>query len=106
MTLELMARHRKALAALQYECDYEDDRVGDDKNYVLWEQVANSGGPRTRSDLVDAGYAVAGPHRWSEALGYRITESGRAALSAEPPPKAMRQKRKLKPLPPRLGNVN
>jgi hypothetical protein len=80
--MELTKRYRDSLAVLRSECDYEDSRVGGDQNFVRWEQFTNSHGAKTRAELVEAGFAIAGQHRWSDAIAYRITEAGPAALNA------------------------
>ena len=80
-------RHREALETLRYECSYEDNRVGGDQNFIVWEGRTKSHGVKTRSDLVDAGYAVEGKHRFSGAIGYRITAAGLSALEALRNPK-------------------
>lgn len=105
MTLDLTKRHRESLEALRYECDYEDRRVGDDRNFVLWEQLTKSHGVKTRAELVAADYAIEGRNRWFGKVGYRITEAGREALKQPIPPKPPSRPLKIKPLPPRIGNA-
>lgn len=96
--MEMTKRHRESLEALRAECDYEDSRVGGDQNFVLWERLTYSHGAKTRAELIEAGFAAAGQHRWSNAVGYRITEAGRAALTL-PQPAKVRSVQRLKQLP-------
>ena len=96
--MELTKRHHESLEALRAECDYEDSRVGGDYNYILWHHLTNSHGEKTRAELIEAGLAAAGQHRWSDAVGYRITDLGRAAL-ATPLPAKIRSPSRLKELP-------
>lgn len=99
--MELTKRHRESLEALRAACDYEDSRVGGDQNFILWNQQTNSHGEKTWAELIEAGFAVSGQHRWSDATGYRITDLGRAAL-ATPLPAKFRKAPKLRELPARL----
>lgn len=96
--MDLTKRHRESLEALRAACDYEDSRVGGDQNFILWNQQTNSHGEKTRAELIEAGFATAGPHRWSSATGYRITDLGRAAL-AVPIAEKVRRPSRLKQLP-------
>ena len=102
--MEMTKRHRASLEALRAECDYEDSRVGGDQNFVRWELLTNSHGAKTRAKLIEAGFAAAGQHRWSDAVGYRITEAGRAAL-AMPQPEKARVAPRLKQLEPILKSL-
>lgn len=85
--MQMTKRHRESLEALRAECDYEDSRVGGDQNFIRWELLTYSQGAKTRAELIEAGFATAGQHRWSNAVGYRITEAGRAALATRQPSK-------------------
>lgn len=71
---------RTALERLRYECDYEDDRVGDENNYVTIGQIAPGIGVKTLSDLAERGLIKVGTNRWHNCEGYRITHAGREAL--------------------------
>lgn len=77
---QLTPRMRTALERLRYECDYEDDRVGDEKNYVTIGQIAPGIGVKTLSDLKERGLIEVGINRWHNCEGYRITTAGREAL--------------------------
>lgn len=96
--MEMTKRHRESLEVLRKECDYEDSRVKDGPNFILWHQKTGSSGEKTRAELIDAGFATAGQHRWSDAVGYRITDLGRAAL-ATPLPAKVRRPSGLKEMP-------
>ena len=58
--MELTKRHRESLEVLRKECAYEDSRVGGDQNFILWHQVTGSHGEKTRAELIEAGFAIAG----------------------------------------------
>lgn len=103
MNSPLGKRHMKALEALRYEVDYEDHHKGGTENYILRSGLPAGIGEETLADLVKAGLAVMGPYRWSDGTGYRITQSGRAALDMPLSLKPATPKRKLQPLPPRFG---
>ena len=96
--MELDKRHRESLAALRSECDYEDGRLGDASNFVRWEHLTKSHGAKTRAELVEAGFAEVGQHRFSGAVGHRITEAGRQALATPPAPKPRSLAPKLRQL--------
>lgn len=105
--MELDKRQRESLAALREECDFEDARLGDRLNFVRWEHLTKSHGETTRKQLVEAGFAEVGRHRFSGAVGHRITEAGRQALANPPTPKPKRQTPRLRHLgdDPRLSRL-
>jgi hypothetical protein len=80
MMVALTKRHRLALSRLRSECDYEDGLKGGTANFILDIQLAPGIGAKTLSELKAWGLIIEGPHRWSDATGYRITGAGRAAL--------------------------
>lgn len=78
--IKLTTRHRLALSRLRSECDYEDRLKGGTDNFILDIQLAPGIGRKTLSELQAWGLIIDGPHRWSDATGYRITDAGRAVL--------------------------
>ena len=77
----LTPRMREALAALRYECDYEDHHKGGDQNYILRNALPVGIGDKTLVDLLQLGLIEEGPSRWRSDTGFRITSKGRDTIS-------------------------
>ena len=80
MTDALNSREKKALKALRFECDYEDSHKDGIENFISWGALGTGLGDKTRTELLQRGFIVAGPIRWNDDTGYRITAVGRDAL--------------------------
>lgn len=89
------------MARIREETDYEDDRTGGTDNYVRRASLGSGIGEATLAYLLSHGLIESGTNRFFGEIGYRITESGRAALKEDPKPK--RLQRRIQPLPSRLG---
>ena len=71
---------RTALERLQYECNYEDARIGDDENYIPANKLAPGIDEKTITELIKLGLIETGTNRWFNCVGYRITQAGRKIL--------------------------
>lgn len=92
-----------ALKKLTSECDYEDAHKGGTDNFILRCKLAPGIGDKTLSSLEKRGLIETGLNRWSNKMGYRITDTGRKALAGyKPKPKPTKRKTRLKLLEPRL----
>ncbi|WP_370158470.1 hypothetical protein [Salipiger bermudensis] len=96
-------RQRKALRRIREETDFEDDRVGGTDNYVRLGTLGSGIGQGTIGHLLSLGLIEAGPNRFFNETGYRITKAGRDALNEPQEPTPTPRRRKLKPMPSRLG---
>ncbi len=83
MKCDLGKRHRKALEGLCYECDYEDHHKGGTENFILRCKFPLGVGDGTISELLRWGLIEAGPNRWYDTTGYRITMDGRVAIGRD-----------------------
>ena len=97
------SRQRKALRSVREETDYEDDRVGGTDNYVLLGVLGSGIGQGTIGHLLSLGLIEAGPNRFCNETGYRITTAGRDALNEPQKPTPTPRRRNLKPMPSRIG---
>ncbi len=105
MEININTRMRRALTALQTECNYEDSQQGGRDNFVAKNRFAMGVGVGTISALIDLGLVEIGPNRWTDEDGYRITESGRKALQTKPPEKTRAPDTRLSPPRPRLKTL-
>ena len=80
MAIDLNSRQSKALAALRFECDYEDHHKGGSENFISRSALPVGIGIETLESLVRLGLAIKGPNRWTGEEGYRITDIGRDSL--------------------------
>ncbi|SFD16882.1 hypothetical protein [Salipiger profundus] len=103
MSTKLKRKQRDALESIRKATDFEDGRVGGSENFVRLGDIGPGIGDITLRYLLDHGLIVAGPNRFFNETGYRITKAGRDALNEPQEPTPTPRRRKLKPMPSRLA---
>ena len=105
MSIDLNKKRRDALESIRKATDFEDGRVGGSDNFVRLGDIGPGIGDVTLRYLLDHGLIEAGPNRFFNETGYRITKAGREALNEPRDPTSTPRRRKLKPMPSRIGEA-